>query len=103
MKSLQKTVSGSRVTLIKNKGRREGERKRGGPGGLGKNPKAQVFKYTHQVLNSEVAGVGKEEDDSVKTMVFPRGSYPCSTFSFFCLNHPPKSAQVSSILSAAPV
>lgn len=102
MKSLQKTVSGSRVTLIKNKGRREEERKRGGPGGLGKNPKAQVFKYT-QVLNSEVVGVGKEEDGSVKTMVFPRGPSTCSTFSFFCLNHPPKSAQVSSILSAAPV
>lgn len=102
MKSLQKTVSGSRVTLIKNKGRREEERKRGGPGGLGKNPKAQVFKYT-QVLNSEVVGVGKEEDGSVKTMVFPCGPSTCSTFSFFCLNHPPKSAQVSSILSAAPV
>lgn len=46
--------------MIKNKGRGEGERRRGGPGGLGKHPKAQVFKYTHHVLNSEVVGVGKE-------------------------------------------
>lgn len=59
MKSGQKTLKALSVTLIKNKGRREGER-RGGPGGLGKHPKAQVFKYAHHVLNSEVVGVGKE-------------------------------------------
>lgn len=46
--------------MIKNKGRREGERRRGSPGGLGENPKAQVFKNTHHALNTEVVGVGDE-------------------------------------------